>query len=227
MIFFESMPSSGVLNTYKYHLTLSLLIYSICPQYSTWTPSSPSIFSVYFSPCHLACLHVLFPLVHVKLFFLTIDIFFLLYMSISLLVVHPLYMSQHFSASSVLTCLFSSLITSPFLIGPEVSPSRLDSTRMSLTFSLSATTPASNLCRLLRALQLPRRALLLEGSPGVGKTSLVAALARASGHRVIRINLSEATVSYLFNPFSCLSFNLVTPVFYSVYSLQPSLSIQS
>ncbi|VDK34052.1 unnamed protein product [Taenia asiatica] len=79
------------------------------------------------------------------------------------------------------------------LVGPEVSPSRLDSTRMSLTFSLSATTPASNLCRLLRALQLPRRALLLEGSPGVGKTSLVAALARASGHRVIRINLSEAT----------------------------------
>ncbi|VDM22077.1 unnamed protein product [Hydatigera taeniaeformis] len=40
---------------------------------------------------------------------------------------------------------------------------------------------------------LPRRALLLEGSPGVGKTSLVAALARASGHRIIRINLSEAT----------------------------------
>lgn len=81
-------------------------------------------------------------------------------------------------------------------IGSEVSPDKLDSTRAPLAFSLSAATPASNLCRLLRALQLPRRALLLEGSPGVGKTSLVIALARAAGHRVVRINLSEATVRF-------------------------------
>lgn len=33
--------------------------------------------------------------------------------------------------------------------------------------------------------------VLLEGSPGVGKTSLVAALGRFSGHTVVRINLSE------------------------------------
>lgn len=33
--------------------------------------------------------------------------------------------------------------------------------------------------------------VLLEGSPGVGKTSLVAALGRYSGHTVVRINLSE------------------------------------
>jgi midasin len=31
----------------------------------------------------------------------------------------------------------------------------------------------------------------LEGSPGVGKTSLVVALGKFSGHRVVRINLSE------------------------------------
>ena len=35
--------------------------------------------------------------------------------------------------------------------------------------------------------------MLLEGSPGVGKTSLIAALARCCGRRLVRINLSEQT----------------------------------
>lgn len=36
--------------------------------------------------------------------------------------------------------------------------------------------------------------VLLEGSPGVGKTSLIVALGKFSGHTVVRINLSEQVI---------------------------------
>ena len=62
-------------------------------------------------------------------------------------------------------------------------------------YLLSAAGPKCNAFRLLRALQLPKP-ILLEGTPWVGKTSLVMALGQASGHNVVRINLSEQTVSY-------------------------------
>ena len=61
------------------------------------------------------------------------------------------------------------------------------------SYCLSAPGPASNLFRLLRAMQVSRP-LMLEGDPGVGKTSLVSALAAGSGHTLTRINLSEHTV---------------------------------
>lgn len=48
--------------------------------------------------------------------------------------------------------------------------------------------------KVLRAMQLPKP-MLLEGSPGVGKTSLISILAKATGHNIVRINLSEQTVS--------------------------------
>ena len=59
-------------------------------------------------------------------------------------------------------------------------------------FSFSAPTTAANAYRLLRAMQLGKP-ILLEGSPGVGKTSLVLAVAQAAGQKVYRLNLSEQT----------------------------------
>lgn len=59
-------------------------------------------------------------------------------------------------------------------------------------FEFLAPTTRKNALRALRAMQL-QKPILLEGSPGVGKTSLVNAMGQYSGHKVVRINLSEQT----------------------------------
>ncbi|SJX65482.1 related to MDN1-Huge dynein-related AAA-type ATPase (midasin) [Sporisorium reilianum f. sp. reilianum] len=61
------------------------------------------------------------------------------------------------------------------------------------SFSFGAKTSASNAMRVLRALSVPGRSVLLEGSPGAGKTSLITALAAAAGRPLTRINLSDQT----------------------------------
>ncbi|KAF3482737.1 midasin [Arthroderma uncinatum] len=69
-------------------------------------------------------------------------------------------------------------------LGPKSSP---DS-----KFALNAPTTLSNTVRVARGLQ-SSKPILLEGSPGVGKTTLVAALAQVIGVQLTRINLSEQT----------------------------------
>jgi MoxR-like ATPase len=61
-----------------------------------------------------------------------------------------------------------------------------------MVYCLESKTTASNLQRVMRCL-LMDQPIMLEGSPGVGKTSLVEALARITQNKVIRINLSEQT----------------------------------
>ncbi|KAL1972656.1 hypothetical protein VTN31DRAFT_7070 [Thermomyces dupontii] len=76
-------------------------------------------------------------------------------------------------------------------VGPFKLPMSADSTP-DPQFVMDAPTTLANAVRIARGLQ-SSKPILLEGSPGVGKTTLVASLARALGKPLTRINLSEQT----------------------------------
>lgn len=70
--------------------------------------------------------------------------------------------------------------------------SKNESTTDNNDFLFGAPTTKQNLFRLLSAMSL-KKAILLEGPPGVGKTSIVESLAKAVGFKIVRINLCEHT----------------------------------
>jgi midasin len=79
-----------------------------------------------------------------------------------------------------------------FQLGSFSVPKFSSAVTETINFALEAPTTRSNAMRVVRALQLSKP-ILLEGNPGVGKTTLVAALARAVGKPLTRLNLSEQT----------------------------------
>ncbi|TKA35072.1 hypothetical protein B0A54_14581, partial [Friedmanniomyces endolithicus] len=92
-----------------------------------------------------------------------------------------------YSAPSNVTKADQSLNFGPFAIQSRVSGSALPA-----TFTFDAPTTRRNAMRVVRAMQLSKP-VLLEGSPGVGKTALVTAIATAASVPLTRINLSEQT----------------------------------
>jgi midasin len=79
-----------------------------------------------------------------------------------------------------------------FQLGSFAVPKFASTSSESSSFALQAPTTCSNAMRVVRALQLAKP-ILLEGNPGVGKTTLVTALANSIGKPLTRLNLSEQT----------------------------------
>lgn len=95
-------------------------------------------------------------------------------------------LSAYFKNSTTIEVKKDALLVGPFKL------SRNSTENITNSFNWNAPTTAMNLQRVARALQV-HKPILLEGSPGVGKTSLVTVLAEITGNNLTRINLSEQT----------------------------------
>ena len=74
-----------------------------------------------------------------------------------------------------------------------------DINELKAQFSLATKTVACNMLKVLRGMQVSNKPILLEGTPGVGKTSSIIALSQITGNALVRINLSDQTeISDLF-----------------------------
>jgi len=98
------------------------------------------------------------------------------------------------SHSMIPTIVDNMVCLEPFFI--EKGPNEIDCSTKEFIFNSSGV--ISNTQRIFRAMQLSKP-ILIEGIPGIGKTSLIQAIAKISGYNLIRINLSEQTdISDLF-----------------------------
>lgn len=68
--------------------------------------------------------------------------------------------------------------------------------KASSLFAFDAPTSSKNLLSVARGMSF-NKPIMLEGSPGAGKSSLVVELASVTGNELVRLNLSEQSVYIL------------------------------